>query len=184
MKNNQLTTIYWKKDYKTKLEDTIKKQEKTIKYLKNIIKYFENNNITYYKKFDKRDFNKIQEHLKNMIYYNNCQDNFSVNYQTNVIGTKTLYIYINNEKQFSCDIEISCTHLDDSVEYNNVLEIAKNRLEYVKAKYNENKKIFNNFDKYMKQYNDKVRDFKKFIDTTHLNNIIDIYIYANEKDGD
>ena len=38
MERNQLSTIYWKKDYKTKLEDTIKKQEKTIKYLKNIIK--------------------------------------------------------------------------------------------------------------------------------------------------
>jgi hypothetical protein len=184
MNRNNLQTIYWKKDYKIKLEDTIKKENLTIKYLNKIIKYFENNNITYYKKFDKRDFNKIQEYLKNMIYYNHCQDNFSISYNTSIIGTKVLYIYINNEKQYNCDIEISCTHLDNSTEYNNVLEIAKNRLEYVKTRYNENKKILKNFDKYMKQYNDKVRNFKKFIDTTHLNNIIDIYIYANEKDGD
>ena len=119
-----------------------------------------------------------------MIYYNNCQDNFSVHYETTITGTKQLYIYINNEKQYSCDIEISCTHLDDSVEYNNVLLIAKNRLLYVEEHYKQNKKIFKNFDAYFKKYNDKVREFKKFIDTTHLNNIIDIYIYANEKDGE
>lgn len=184
MEKGQLTTIYYKQDYKTKLEDYIKKEEKTIKYLKAMIKYFEDNNITVYNKFDKRDFNKIENYLKDkkMIYYEHCQDNFSVHYQKSIGGYLELYIYINNDKQYDCDIEIYHQKYDGSIDYSNVLEQAKHRLEYVEARLKENKRLYNNFDKYIKQYNDKVRDFKKYIDSTHINNIIDIYVYANDND--
>lgn len=182
MERNNLQTIYWKEDYKTKLQDYIMKEEKTITYLKKLIKYFQDNNITYYNKFDKRDFDKIKRYFDKMIYYNNCQDNFSISYNIDILGNKQLYLYINNEIQYTCDIEISSKHLDDSTTYNNVLEQAQNRLIYVQEKYKQNKKILKNFDLYFKQYNDKVRQFKKFIDNTKLDNIIDIYIYAGRED--
>jgi hypothetical protein len=184
MENCQLTTIYYKQDYKTKLQDYINKEEKTIKYLKAMIKYFEDNNITLYNKFDKRDFNKIENYLKEkkMIYYEHCQDNFSVHYQKSIGGYLELYIYINNEQQYNCDIEIYKQNYDGSINFSNVLEQAKKRLEYVETQIKENKRLFNNFDKYIKQFNDKVRDFKKFVDNTHINNILDIYVYANDKD--
>lgn len=180
---NSLQTIYWKEDYKTKLKDMIMKEEKTIEYLENIIKYFEENNIEKYKKFDKRDLNKIEKYLedKGMVYYQNCGDNFSIHCK-NEIRTKTLYIYINNEQQYNCDIDICRTNYDGETEFYDVKEQAKNRLNYVKARYEENTNILNNFDTYFKQFNDKVREFKQFIDTTHLNNIIDIYIYAGRED--
>lgn len=183
-KEQNLTTIYWKEDYKNKLTDYIMKEEKTTKYLKNIIKYFEENNIQQYNKFDKRDLTKIEKYLqdKKMIYYNHCQDNFSISCNESIIGSRTLYIYINNEQQYNSDIEIYSRHLDGSIEWHNVMEQAKNRLLYVETRLKENKKIYKNFDKYFKQYNNKVREFKKFIDTTKLNNIIDIYIYAREQD--
>ena len=180
---NSLQTIYWKEDYKTKLKDMIMKEEKTIEYLENIIKYFEENNIEKYKKFDKRDLNKIEKYLedKGMLYYQNCGDNFSIHCK-NEINTKTLYIYINNEQQYNCDIDISRTNYDGETEFYDVKEQAKNRLNYVKVRCEENTNILNNFDTYFKQYNDKVREFKQFIDTTHLNNIIDIYVYAGRED--
>lgn len=180
---NSLQTIYWKEDYKTKLKDMIMKEEKTIEYLENIIKYFEENNIEKYKKFDKRDLNKIEKYLedKGMVYYQNCGDNFSIHCK-NEIRTKTLYIYINNEQQYNCDIDICRTNYDGETEFYDVKEQAKNRLNYVKARYEENTNILNNFDTYFKQFNDKVREFKEFIDSTHLNNIIDIYIYAGRED--
>ena len=184
MEKMNLSTIFWKEDYKRKLQDYITKEEKTIKYLKNIIKYFEENNIETYNKFDKRDLNKIIKYFedKKMIYYNHCQDNFSINTNSQIITSKTLYIYINNEKQCNCDIDIYTKHLDDSIEYHNVKEQAINRLAYVETQYKENKKILKNFDKYMDQFNKKVIDFKKFINNTSLNNIIDIFIYAREED--
>ena len=182
MEKNQLTTIFWKEDYKNKLKDYIMKEEKTVKYLKNIIKYFEESNIEKYQKFDKRDLNKIEKYLEKMLYYNNCQDNFSIHCNESIIGSKTLYIYINNEQQYNSDIEIYSKHLDDSIEYHNVKEQAINRLNYVNTKLKQNKKILKNFDTYFKKYNDKVREFKKFINNTNLNNIIDIYIYAREDD--
>ena len=40
-KQQYLTTIFWKDDYKNKLEDDIMKEKTTIKYLKNLIKYFD-----------------------------------------------------------------------------------------------------------------------------------------------
>ena len=180
---NSLQTIYWKEDYKTKLKDMIMKEGKTIEYLENIIKYFEENNIEKYKKFDKRDLNKIEKYLedKGMVYYQNCGDNFSIHCK-NEIRTKTLYIYINNEQQYNCDIDICRTNYDGETEFYNVVEQAKARLDYVKARYEENTNILNNFDTYFKQYNDKVREFKQFIDSTHLNNIIDIYVYAGRED--
>ena len=183
MDKNNLQTIYWKEDYKNKLKDMIMKEEKTIEYLNNIIKYFEENNIEKYKKFDKRDLDKIKKYLeeKGMLYYQNCGDNFSIHTKQG-IRTKTLYIYINNEEQYNCDIDISEVHYDGKIEYYNVVEQAKARLDYVKNLYEENTNILNNFDTYFKQYNDKVREFKQFIDTTHLNNIIDIYIYAGRED--
>lgn len=184
MEKMNITTIFWKEDYKRKLQDYITKEEKTIKYLKNIIKYFEENNIETYNKFDKRDLNKIIKYFENkkMIYYNHCQDNFSISTNSQIITSKTLYIYINNEKQYNCDIDIYTKHLDDSIEYHNVKEQAINRLAYVDARYKENKKILKNFDKYMDQFNKKVIDFKRFINNTSLNNIIDIFIYAREED--
>lgn len=184
MEKMNLTTIFWKEDYKRKLQDYITKEEKTIKYLKNIIKYFEENNIETYNKFDKRDLNKIIKYFENkkMIYYNHCQDNFSISTNSQIITSKTLYIYINNEQQYNCDIDIYTKHLDDSIEYHNVKEQAINRLAYVEARYKENKKILKNFDKYMDQFNKKVIDFKRFINNTSLNNIIDIFIYAREED--
>ena len=180
---NSLQTIYWKEDYKTKLKDMIMKEEKTIEYLENIIKYFEENNIEKYKKFDKRDLNKIEKYLedKGMVYYQNCGDNFSIHCK-NEINTKTLYIYINNEQQYNCDIDISRTNYDGETEFYDVKEQAKNRLNYVKVRCEENTNILNNFDTYFKQFNDKVREFKQFIDSTHLNNIIDIYVYAGRED--
>lgn len=183
MEKNNLYTIYYKEDYKNKLKDYIMKEEKTIKYLKTIIKYFEENNIEKYTKFDKRDFTKIENYLKDkkMVFYEHCQNNFSIFCKENVFG-KVLYIYINNEQQYNCDIEIYTKHLDNTIEFCNVLEQAKNRLLYVQARYKENKKILKNFDSYFKKYNDKVREFKKFIDSTSLNNIIDIYIYAGKED--
>ena len=183
MDKSNLTTIYWKEDYKTKLKDMIMKEEKTIEYLNNIIKYFEENNIEKYKKFDKRDLDKIKKYLeeKGMLYYQNCGDNFSIHTQQG-IRTKTLYIYINNEQQYNCDIDISEVHYDKGIEFYNVVEQAKARLNYVNNLYEENTNILNNFDTYFKQYNDKVREFKQFIDSTHLNNIIDIYIYAGRED--
>lgn len=184
MEKMNLTTIFWKEDYKRKLQDYITKEEKTIKYLKNIIKYFEENNIETYNKFDKRDLNKIIKYFENkkMIYYNHCQDNFSISTNSQIITSKTLYIYINNEQQYDCDIDIYTKHFDDSIEYHNVKEQAINRLAYVEARCKENKKILKNFDKYMDQFNKKVIDFKKFINNTSLNNIIDIFIYAREED--
>ena len=184
MERQNLITIHWKEDYKTKLKDYIMKEEKTIKYLKLIIEYFENNNIERYNKFDKRDFNKINDYLKSkkMIYYNNCCDNVGVFVSTSIAGSKTLYLDINNEQQYNSDIEIYYQHLDNTIDFNNVLEIAKNRLQYVEEKYKENKKLLKNFDKCMQDFNNKVKDFKKFIDKTYLNNIIDIFIYANEND--
>lgn len=183
MDKSNLTTIYWKEDYKNKLKDMIMKEEKTIEYLQNMINYFEENKIEKYKKFDKRDLDKIKKYLeeKGMLYYQNCGDNFSI-HSKQEIRTKTLYIYINNEQQYNCDIDISNINYDGEIEYYNVVEQAKNRLNYVKARYEENTNILNNFDTYFKQYNDKVREFKQFIDTTHLNNIIDIYIYAGRED--
>lgn len=184
MDKGQLTTIYYKQDYKTKLQDYISKEEKTIKYLKTMIKYFEDNNITTYNKFDKRDFNKIENYLKdkNAIYYNHCQDNFSVHYQKSIGGYLELYIYINNDRQYDSDIEIYKQNYDGSINYSNVLEQAKKRLEYVETRLKENKRLYKNFDKYIKQYNDKVREFKKFIDNTKINNILDIYVYASDFD--
>lgn len=183
MNKSNLTTIYWKEDYQNKLKDMIFKEEKTIKYLENIIKYFEENNIEKYKKFDKRDLDKIKKYLeeKNMLFYENCGNNFSIHCKQE-INTKTLYIYINNEQQYNCDIDISRTNYDGETEYYDVVEQAKARLEYVKARYEENTNILNNFDTYFKQFNDRVREFKQFIDSTHLNNIIDIYIYAGRED--
>lgn len=181
-KNQNLSTIFWMEDYKNKLKDYIKKEEITIKYLKNIIKYFETNNITIYKKFDKRDFDKIKKHLEKMLYYNDCGDNIGVYCNDDVLRNKELYIYVNNERQYNADIDIYTTHLDDTREYKNVLDQAKNRLEYVQTIYKQNKKILKNFDQYMDQFNKKVKDFKKFIDKTSLNNIIDIYIYARDED--
>lgn len=179
---NKLETIFWKEDYKNKLEDMIMKEEKTIKYLNNIINYFQENKIEKYKKFDKRDLNKIIKYLeeKMTIYYKDCSNNFSIHCTENVCG-RTLYIYINNEQQYNCDIDIYTKHLMGDIEFCNVIEQAKNRLDYVKARYEENKNILENFDTYFKQYNDKVREFKDFIDTTHLNNIVDIYIYAGKE---
>ena len=116
-----------------------------------------------------------------MLYYQNCGDNFSIHCK-NEINTKTLYIYINNEQQYNCDIDISRTNYDGETEFYDVKEQAKNRLNYVKVRCEENTNILNNFDTYFKQYNDKVREFKQFIDTTHLNNIIDIYVYAGRED--
>lgn len=184
MERQQLTTIFWKEDYKNKLNDYVKKEELTIKYLKNLIKYFNENDINIYKKFDKRDLNKIRKYLedKKILYYNHCNSNLSIHCDENVIGNKELYIYINNEKQYNCNIEIYSRHLDDSTEYHNVKEQAINRLSYVEELYKENKKILKNFDKYMEQFNNHVKQFKKFIDKTSLNNIIDIYIYAREDD--
>lgn len=181
-KNQNLSTIYWKEDYKNKLKDYIKKEEITIIYLKNIIKYFETNNIEIYKKFDKRDLDKIKKHLEKMLYYNDCGDNFFISVSESVIGSKTLYIYVNNERQYSADIDINNKHLDESIDWKNVIEEAKNRLEYVEKIYKQNKKILKNFDSYMDQFNKKVKDFKNFIDKTSLNNIIDIYIYARDED--
>lgn len=177
----KLETIYWKEDYKNKLLDYIYKEEITIKYLKSIIKYFEENNIEKYKKFDKRDLDKIKKYLEKMIFYKDCQNNFGI-YCNDEFKSKTLYIYVNNEKQYSCDIDICTTHLDGTTEFNDVLLQAKNRLLYVEERYKENKKLLKNFDTYFKKFNDKVRDFKKFIDDTNLNNIIDIYIYAGKED--
>lgn len=184
MEKNNLSTIYWKEDYKNKLNDYIMKEEITIKYLKNIIKYFETNNIEIYKKFDKRDLDKIKKYFesKKMLYYNHCQDNFYIGISETINGSKTLYIYINNDRQYNSDIEINYKHFDNSVDWYNVQEQAKNRLQHVEEKYKENKKILKNFDSYMQQFNNKVKDFKKFIDKTSLNNIIDIYIYAKEED--
>lgn len=185
MEKNSLYTIYYKEDYKNKLKDYIMKEEKTIKYLKNIIKYFEENKIEKYSKFDKRDFTKIENYLKDkkMVFYNHCQDNFSIHCKEDILGKqKTLYIYINNEQQYNCDIEIYYKNYDGTIEFYNVQEQAKNRLLYVETRLKENKKILKNFDSYFKKYNDKVREFKKFIDSTSLNNIIDIYIYAGKED--
>lgn len=183
MDKSNLTTIYWKEDYKNKLKDMIMKEEKTIEYLNNMINYFEENNIEKYKKFDKRDLDKIKKYLeeKGMLYYKNCNSNFSI-HTKEFLGSKTLYIYLNNEQQYNCDIDINRRSLNGDLVFENVLEIAKARLNYVKARYEENTNILNNFDTYFKQYNDKVREFKQFIDTTHLNNIIDIYIYAGRED--
>ena len=179
---NELKTIFWKEDYKNKLEDMIMKEEKTIEYLNNIISYFQENKIEKYKKFDKRDLNKIIKYLEEKMttYYKDCSNNFSIHCTENVCG-KTLYIYINNEQQYNCDIDIYTKHLMGDIEFHNVIEQAKNRLDYVKARYEENKNILENFDTYLKQYNDKVREFKDFIDATHLNNIVDIYIYAGKE---
>lgn len=184
MDRYNLSTIYYKEDYKNKLNDYIMKEEKSIKYLKNIIRYFEENNIEIYNKFDKRDLNKITTYFENkkMIYYNHCQDNFSISCNETLSGSKTLYIYINNEQQYNSDIEIYTKHIDGTIEFHNVVEQAKNRLLYIETRYKENKKILKNFDSYFEQFNNKVRDFKKFIDKTSLNNIIDIYIYAREED--
>lgn len=184
MEKQNLTTIYRKEEYKNKLNDYIMKEEKTIKYLKKLIKYFNDNNIITYKKFDKRDLDKIKKEFEKMIYYNHCQDNFSISCNNGILGNeKTLYIYINNEQQYNCDISISHTNLyDNTTEYYNVVEQATNRLNYIEEKYKQNKKILKNFEAYFKQYNDKVREFKKFIDNTKLDNIIDIYIYAKEED--
>lgn len=180
-----LTTIFWKDDYKNKLEDDIMKEKTTIKYLKNLIKYFNENNIETYKKFDKRDLDKIKKYLesKKMLFYKDCQNNFSIHANDDTLGkSKTLYIYINNEQQYNCDIEIFYRNYDGSIDFHNVKETAENRLQYIEAKYKENKKILKNFDTYFKRFNDKVKDFKKFMDSTSLNNIIDMYIYAREED--
>lgn len=184
-KQQYLTTIFWKDDYKNKLKDDIMKEKTTIKYLKNLIKYFNENNIETYKKFDKRDLDKIKKYLesKKMLFYKDCQNNFSIHAKDDILGkSKTLYIYINNEQQYSCDIEIFYKNYDGSIDFHNVKETAENRLQYIETKYKENKKILKNFDKYMDQFNKKVIDFKKFINNTSLNNIIDLYIYAREED--
>lgn len=180
MEKSNLTTIYWMEDYKSKLKDYIYKEEITIKYLNKLIEYFTKNNITVYKKFDKRDLDKIKNYFSDMIYYNHCQDNFNIFYKQK-IRSKELYIYINNEEQYSCNIDINHTNYDGSVEWYDVIEQANARLDYIKTKYIQNKNLLNNFDKYIDQYNNKVKEFKKFIDSTCLNNIIDIYIYCSDK---
>lgn len=183
MEKMQLTTIHWKEDYKNKLTDRIHEEKQAVKYLKHLINYFEKENITIYNKFDKRDFNKIEDYLKDkkMIYYKDCTDNFYVGYKDSVVG-RDLYIYVNNKQQYNCDINIYDKHLDDSLTFNNVLEQAKNRLNYVETKLKEDENILKHFDVYFQRFNDKVKDFHDFIEKTKINNIIDIYIYANYKD--
>lgn len=182
VQGNKLETIYWKDDYKIKLKDMIKKEGKVIEYLENIIDYFETNNIEKYKKFDKRDLDKIKKYLeeKGMLHYKDCGDNFSIHAKEE-IRSKVLYIYVDNEEQYNCDIEIFTRDYEGNVEFHNVIEQAKSRLEYVKAIYEQNNELLDNFDNCIKGFNNRVREFKSFIDNTHLNNIVDIYIYAGKE---
>lgn len=181
MQQQHLETIHqWKKEELTnKLKDEILKEQKTIKYLKLLKDYFTINNITSYKKFDKRDYNKIIDYFKNkkMIYYNYCDDNFNIHYTTQ-IRTTYLYIYINNDEIYNARIDLLHYNYNGDLEEQNVLIQIDEKLNYINEKLKQNKKLLKNIDKYIDKFNDKVKDFYKFIyDDTHLNNIVDIYIY-------
>lgn len=188
--NGQTISTREKQDKKDYLEQEIIKNTITIKYLQYMKEYFIKNNITIYKKFDKRDFDKIKDFLQtkkiyghSFLYYNYTGDNIGL-YQTNGVlnNKKEITFYINNDDIYNAKIEISNKNIyNDTITFNNVLEIVENALLYNKEKLKQNKNLYKNYDDIINKYNKKVKELSKIIYNNHLTNIFDLYLYVGQE---
>lgn len=180
----RLETIYNVEKYRTDLHTKIDDLEVCENYLKLMVAYFQENNITEYNKFDKRDITKIKDCLEKYgfeCYYENCQDNVYVSFEKNTnTGNCEIYLVHNNKRLYDIDLRVYRTSwVDDSKRFDNVQEQTLNRLEYVHNRLVKLYELQANFDNVISTYNDKVRELKTLIDSRGLKELLDIYIYAD-----
>lgn len=180
----RLETIFNRADIKEKLENKIFVLQKELEFSKILLQYFKDNNIETYKKFDKRDFDKILDYFNKSdfkLYYNHCQDNTNIHYKKDDInGSKYINLYVNNQVCYNSEVKVVNISFLGEITFTNVLEITTKNIEYITKNLDQNKKLLDNFDNVITEFNNKVKELKKFVDDTSINNIIDIYIYASD----
>lgn len=173
----RLETIYNVEKYRTDLHNKINVLEISKNYMGLMVAYFTEKNITTYKKFDKRDLDKIKTYLEAngfKIYYNNCQDNVGL-YREDT----NLYLYIANKQIYSTDLQLySYNYISETKTFLDVQEQAKNKLESITKQLEDCQKLQANFDEYIQRFNDKVKELDNLVNDTKLEEVLDIYIYA------